>query len=181
MCFAVNKMLKWTQLLTMAKDRWVIASLGYLSEMEIVKERIICNEDGSKSVPFEDVVLVSKYDSDRRLISEDLAAINDQRSIEHQLLDNHNILTELAALGLIASAEEPADDKLTLNDTPVMITVKVLDPGQILLGKQLDQSRNSLELKKMVDFTDDAFSQLYRIAPVDTWAIFVERDQEQFA
>lgn len=76
-------MLKWTQLLTIAKDRWVIASLEYLSETEIVKERIICYEDGSKSVPFEDIVLVSKYDSDRRLISEDLAAINDQRSIEH--------------------------------------------------------------------------------------------------
>lgn len=82
---------------------------------------------------------------------------------------------------MIAIAEEPADDKLTISDIPVMINVKVLDPGQILLGKQLDQSRNSLELKKLVNFTDDGFSQLYRIAPVDTWAIFVERDQEQLA
>jgi hypothetical protein len=38
-----------------------------------------------------------------------------------------------------------------------------------------------LELKKIVDFTDDAFNQLYRVAPVDKWAIFVDREQEQIA
>lgn len=91
------------------------------------------------------------------------------------------MLNELATLGMIARADEPTDDKLTVVDTPVVVNVKVLDPGQILLGKQQDQSRNLLELKKMVEFTDEAFSQLYRVAPVDTWAIFVEREQEQIA
>lgn len=76
-------MLKWTQLLTVAKDRWIIASLDYLSEAEIVKEKILCSEDGSKSIPFEEIVLVSRFDSDRRLISEDLAGINEHRSIEY--------------------------------------------------------------------------------------------------
>jgi hypothetical protein len=44
----------------------------------------------------------------------------------------------LAQLGLIVLAEEASDDTLTIMDTPVMINVKVIDPGQILLGKLYD-------------------------------------------
>jgi hypothetical protein len=35
-------------------------------------------------------------------------------------------------------AEEASDDRLTIIDTPVIINVKVIDPGQILLGKLHD-------------------------------------------
>jgi hypothetical protein len=54
-------------------------------------------------------------------------------------LDSHHILSELAQLGMIVLAEESTvEDKLTIIDTPVMINVKVIDPGQILLGKLHD-------------------------------------------
>jgi hypothetical protein len=42
-----------------------------------LKETILLSEDGSKSVTFDEVVLVSKFDSDRLLLNQDLAAINE--------------------------------------------------------------------------------------------------------
>lgn len=118
------------------------------------------------------------------MISEDLASINYNRTIEHHVLDNMQILYELSSLDMLnrtESEEKFSGKKITVVDTPVMISVKVLDPGQILLGKLQDQSRNSLELKKLVDFSGEAFTQLYRIAPVETWAIFAEREYENVA
>ena len=94
------------------------------------------------------------------------------------------VLYELSSLDMLIRTESEetfSGSKITVVDTPVMISVKVLDPGQILLGKLQDQSRNSLELKKLVDFSSEAFTQLYRIAPVETWAIFAERDFENVA
>jgi len=44
----------------------------------------------------------------------------------------------MAQLGLIVLADVAIDDRLTIINTPVMINVKVIDPGQILLGKMHD-------------------------------------------
>ena len=66
-----------------------------------------------------------------------------------------HVLSELTKAGLINKTENEdifIADKITLVDTPAIINVKVLDPGQILLGKLSDQSRHSLELKKVVEF-----------------------------
>jgi hypothetical protein len=156
----------------------------WISEAEIAVERLFCSEDGQKFLLFKDLFLLSQYDSNHKLLSEDLDQINDHRSIENQLLDNMNVIKELALLGMITRTESDdafSGEKITLVDTPVMVNVKVLDPGQILLGKLVDQTRQQIELKKRVDFTDEAFSQLYRIAPVDTWAIFVDREAEHVA
>lgn len=57
------------------------------------------------------------------------------------MLDNMQVLYELSSLGLICRTESEetfSGEKLTVVDTPVMISVKVLDPGQILLGKLQD-------------------------------------------
>jgi len=57
------------------------------------------------------------------------------------VLDNMQVLYELSSLGLICRTENEetfSGEKLTVVDTPVMISVKVLDPGQILLGKLQD-------------------------------------------
>jgi len=70
-------MIKWTQLLVTNKDKWIIANFQYLSEVEILKETIYLSEDGSHQVGFDEVVLVSKYDIDRFLISLDLMTINE--------------------------------------------------------------------------------------------------------
>jgi hypothetical protein len=76
-----------------------------------------------------------------QLLSEDLELVNDHRSIESQLLDNIAVLEELEQLGVIIRTENDevfSGEKITIVDTPVMISVKVLDPGQILLGKHHD-------------------------------------------
>ena len=36
-------------------------------------------------------------------------------------------------------------------------------------------------MKRIVDFSDAALTTMHRIAPLDTWAIFVEQDQENLA
>ena len=40
---------------------------------------------------------------------------------------------------------------------------------------------DQLDLKRVVDFSGDAMTAMYRIAPLDTWAIFVSQDQEHLA
>ena len=94
------------------------------------------------------------------------------------------MLSELVQIGLVHLSneeEDPDPERLIVIDSPSMTSVKVVDPGQILLGKEHDQTRRTLELKKLVDFSDEAFTQLYRIAPVDTWAIFADSQAEPVA
>ena len=129
---------------------------------------------------FQNLTIVSIYDFKKRLMSEDLVILNEQRTIEHQILDNWQTMAELQKAGFLTKAdaktESEVENMLKIREEPSQIKVKVIDPGQILLGKLHDQSRSMLDLKKVVDFSSEAFSQMHRIAPVDTWAIFVQKE-----
>jgi hypothetical protein len=71
------------------------------------------------------------------------------------------ILADLEALSIISRTESEevfSGDKITIVDSPAMINVKVVDPGLIAMGKLLDQTRQTLHLRKLVDFRDEAFA-----------------------
>ena len=62
-------------LLRVTKESWVFIDLEWVSEIEIVKERLFYSDEGS--ISFDDLILVSQFDNKHRLISEDLASINE--------------------------------------------------------------------------------------------------------
>lgn len=43
------------------------------------------------------------------------------------------------------------------------------------------QSRHTLDLKKVTDFSKDLMKSMYDIAPLDTWGIFVWKREELLA
>ena len=55
--------------------------LQCLSESEIVHQQLKYSE--TENINFDEISLVSVYDHEHRLLSEDLASVNEQRSIEH--------------------------------------------------------------------------------------------------
>ena len=75
-----------------------------------------------------------------------------------------------------------------IDDPEIIEQQPILDPGRIVFSRKTAQITNSspsvvdqLDLKRVVDFSGDAMTAMYRIAPLDTWAIFVSQDQEQLA
>ena len=102
------------------------------------------------------------------------------RNAETIMIDNKERIDEMN--DVLRDAYRIIDDPEIIEQQPI------LDPGRIIFSRKTAQITNSspsvvdqLDLKRVVDFSGDAMTAMYRIAPLDTWAIFVSQDQEQLA
>ena len=123
--------------------------------------------------------LVSEFDWRRRTISQSLDPLFN-RNAETIMLDNKERIDEINDI--------LRDSVKIVDDPDVIEQVPILDPGRIVFARKTAQITNSspsvvdqLDLKRVVDFSGDALTAMYRIAPLDTWAIFVSQDQEHLA
>lgn len=92
------------------------------------------------------------------------------------MLDNYHALQNLD-LNLML---KPFNLKLDLNPL-VLPHIPVMDPGKLQLKKLFDQTRETLDLKRLVDFQQETQKSLYEVAPIDTWGIFVWKREELLA
>ena len=91
----------------------MIQNLEWISESEIKSERLVTSEN--ETIGFDELAMVSVYDFKKRLLCEDLQAINDQRTIENQLLDNFSCLQDMMRAEII-NLNESKDARLTISD-----------------------------------------------------------------
>ena len=127
---------------------------------------------------FSSLNVVSEFDHKRRPISLTMDPLF-SRNAETILLDNKERIDEI---------NEILADKIRVIDDPTVVEqVPILDPGRIVFTRKVAQianfasSNDHLDLKRVVDFSTDALSHMYRLAPLDTWAIFVSQDQDHLA
>lgn len=99
---------------------------------------------------------VSQFEFKKRLVYQELEAIF-ERSLENLFVDTNEVL----------------QNEFRISTVPLIFcSASVLDPGKLLFHRASNK-RFELDAKKITSISCKTF---YRLAPLDTWAIFVEKD-----
>ncbi|CDW79278.1 macronuclear development protein 1 [Stylonychia lemnae] len=130
-------------------------------------------------LPIETMEILSPYDFKKRLVYPELKSLV-ERNPEEYLLDNYDQLKVI--INDDDKKRQAIQYGIKIQTQPLILEqVEIMDPSNLLLKRNVYQSREVLELKNNKDFSQQVYKSFYEVAPIDTWGIFIWKNEEILA